>query len=106
MSGGKSGVALGHGAVQSRSAVGHFCRGPSKILHYFDPANEADRRAAILGAQSPFGPLPSGVAVSLTAENSLCFTAKGKQFVILTDQPWAYANARRQIHEHLKQTRN
>jgi hypothetical protein len=105
MSRDKSGIACGHGVMQSRDAAGHFFRGPSKIRHYFDPNNEADRRAGILAAQSAYGPLPSGCALSLTAENCLRITARGKEFTLLTDNPWAYGHARRQIHEHLKQTR-
>src|SRR5882724_9499644 len=100
-----SGIAHAHGVVETIDRTASYFRGPSKVKHTFDPKCEADRRAAQLGARSQFGPLPSGVAVSITASGSLRFTVKGKEFILLTDHPWSYANARKQIHEHLKQSR-
>jgi hypothetical protein len=101
-----SGIAHAHGVVETIDRTVSYFRGPSKIKHTFDPKCEADRRAAQLGAQSQFGPLPSGVVLSITASGSLCLTVKGKDFILLTDHPWSYTNVRKQISEHLKQLRS
>jgi hypothetical protein len=74
--------------------------GPSRIAHEWNVGNEAERRAALLGARSYLGPL-SRVALEVPQTGHLLLKTADREWLLLTDNVAAYVRARNEIHKHL-----
>jgi hypothetical protein len=92
-----------HGAVEFVDGSGRHCFiGPSRVRHFFDPADDASRRAAMLGARSKLAALPDGIRAIIIPPGILALTADDHNFWILSDAVASYLHSREQAENYLR----
>src|SRR4051794_24033743 len=94
-----------NGAVEYADGGLRFFVGPSRIRHYFNSHDEGERRAAILGARSQLGPLPSAITPVVLPPAYLTLSVHGEPFTILIDRVLSYCEARRLACDYLHELR-
>src|SRR4029079_7218665 len=94
-------ISASDGAVEYADGGLRYFIGPSRVRHYFNSFDEGERRAAMLGARSMLGPLPSGITPVATPPAFLSLMVRGRQFLIVISQVQSYVKAREEAQRYL-----